>query len=69
MMMEVTFKRELTTEETEKLRQLTGFYRGTPVFKTKRFLEVIPKNNFSGAQLKKSLESLDLPIESINIEN
>ncbi|RKL66281.1 hypothetical protein CR203_15410 [Salipaludibacillus neizhouensis] len=68
-MMDVVFKRDLTTEESEKLRQLTGFYRGTPIFKTKRHLEIIPKKNFSSEQLKKSLDSLNLPIKTIKMEN
>ncbi|MBU9723657.1 MULTISPECIES: hypothetical protein [Bacillaceae] len=65
--MVITFMRELTDEEKERLRTYVGFYRGVASFIGDNVLEIRPKDKFSEEELMTTLESLQIPIENVDV--
>ncbi|MBU9710923.1 hypothetical protein [Evansella tamaricis] len=65
--MEIYFKRDLTGDEKENIRQLTGYYRGIAMFKGKSVLEIERKEDFSKKEFMGTLTSMDVPIENVDV--
>ncbi|MFA9559535.1 hypothetical protein ACERII_19680 [Evansella sp. AB-rgal1] len=64
--MEITFRRDLTRDEREKVRVFVGFYRGNATFIANSFLEITPKHHFSEQQFLKTLYTLNIPIQNVD---
>ena len=66
-MMEIIFHRDLSVKEKEKIRQVSGYYRGIASFENDRVLVIQPKDSFLEKEFIDTLQSLNIPFKNVDV--